>query len=358
MSTRVGIVPPKFTERVNGAMAQRLRETRRPTINDVAELAGVSRQTVSRVLSNHPRVAPTTRARVKKVIEDLNYRPNRMARALVTKTSLTFGVASVDMRNLHFAETCSGLQAAAKEGGYHLVVTELDPDDQRGIGTLETLLAIGVDGIVLFPSMVSSADLESFARRNGCPVVMIGRASIIPGVVSIALDEPGAATVILEHLIGRGKSRVGLLMNEMFPRFIHTRYEALHSTIERTTGQSKIPVEAARPTIEQGREAALRLLDAKGGVNAIIAFNDTMAMGAMRGCQDLGLRIPEDIAVVGYDGIPYGEVTVPPLTTMVQDSFGMAGAAFRALLAGIKEGPPVDGEVQLWPPQLLIRGTT
>ena len=137
---------------------QRLRDTRRPTINDVAELAGVSRQTVSRVLSNHPRVAPATRARVEKVIGDLDYRPNRMARALVTKTSLTFGVASVDMRNLHFAETCSGLQAAAREGGYHLVVTELDPDDQRGVGTLETLLAIGVDGIVLFPSMVNSAD--------------------------------------------------------------------------------------------------------------------------------------------------------------------------------------------------------
>jgi LacI family transcriptional regulator len=147
-------------------------------------------------------------------------------------------------------------------------------------------------------------------------------------------------------------------MNEMFPRFIHTRYEALHSTIERMTGQSKVPVEAARPTIEQGREAALRLLEANGDINAIIAFNDTMAMGAMRGCLDLGLRIPEDIAVVGYDGIPYGEVTVPPLTTMVQDSFGMAGAAFRVMLTGIKEGSPVDGEVQLWPPQLLIRGTT
>jgi len=358
MSTRSGIVPPKFTESVNRAMAQRLSDTRRPTINDVAELAGVSRQTVSRVLSNHPRVAPATRARVEQVIEDLDYRPNQMARALVTKTSLTFGVASVDMRNLHFAATCSGLQAAAREGGYHLVVTELDPDDQRGVGTLETLLAIGVDGIVLFPSMVNSADLESFARRSGCPVVMIGRGSRIPGVVSIALDERGAATVILEHLIEREKSRVGLLMNEMFPRFIHTRYEALHNTIERTTGQSKVPVEAARPTIEQGRGAALRLLEANGDINAIIAFNDTMAMGAMRGCLDFGLRIPEDIAVVGYDGIPYGEVTVPPLTTMVQDSFGMAGAAFRVMLTGIKEGSPVDGEVQLWPPQLLIRGTT
>ncbi len=331
---------------------------RRPTIIDVAELAGVSRQTVSRVLSDHPRVAPTTRARVKGAIEDLDYRPNRMARALVTKKSLTFGVASVDMRNLHFAETCSGLQAAARNGGYHLVVTELDPGDQGGIGTLETLLTLGVDGIVLFPSMVSGTDIESFARRNGCPVVMIGRATKIPGVVSVALDEPGAARSILDHLVGRGKGRVGLLMNEMFPRFIHTRYEALHRTIEETTGQSKVPVEAARPTIDQGRQAALRLLAADDDVDAIVAFNDTMAMGAMRGCHDLGLRVPEDVAIVGYDGIPYGEVTVPPLTTMVQDSFGMARAAFEAMLTCIEEGSPREGEVQLWPPQLLMRGTT
>lgn len=339
-------------------MTQRPSDTRRPTIIDVAELAGVSRQTVSRVLSDHPRVASSTRARVEKVIEDLDFRPNRMARALVTKTSLMFGVASVDMRNLHFAETCSGLQAAARDGGYHLVVTELDTDDQSGIGTLETLLTLGVDGIVLFPSMVSGTDIESFVKSNGCCLVMIGRAVKIPGVVSIALDEPGAALSILDHLIGRGKGRVGLLMNEMFPRFIHTRYESLYRAIETTTGRSTIPVEAARPTIDHGRQAALRLLAATPDIDAIIAFNDTMAMGAMKGCQDLGLRVPEDVAVVGYDGIPYGEVTVPPLTTMVQDSFGMAQAAFEAMLTSIKEGPPQEGEVQLWPPQLLIRGST
>ncbi|MEE8376516.1 MAG: LacI family DNA-binding transcriptional regulator [Acidimicrobiia bacterium] len=339
-------------------MAPRPSDTHRPTIIDVAELAGVSRQTVSRVLSDHPRVAPTTRARIEEVIEDLGFRPNRMARALVTKTSLTFGVASVDMRNLHFAETCSGLQAAAREGGYHLVVTELDPDDDRGIGTLETLLTLGVDGIVLFPSMVSGTDLESFVNSNGCCLVMIGRGAKIPGVVSIALDELAAAQAILNHLTEKGKRRVGLLMNEMFPRFIHTRYEALHRTIEETTGQSKVPVEAARPTIDNGRQAAMRLLAADPDIDAIVAFNDTMAMGAMRGCHDLGLRVPEDIAIVGYDGIPYGEVTLPPLTTMVQDSFGMAGAAFKAMLTCIKEGSPLEGEVHLWPPQLLIRGTT
>lgn len=337
---------------------KRPNDTRRPTIVDVAELAEVSRQTVSRVLSDHPRVAPATRARVELAIEDLAFRPNRMARALVTKTSLTFGVASVDMRNLHFAETCSGLQASARKGGYHLVVTELDFDDDGGIGTLETLVTLGVDGIVLFPSIVGGSDLESFTNRFGCPVVMIGRAAKIPGVVSIALDEPAAARMILGHLVGKRKSRVGLLMNEMFPRIIHTRYEALCQAIEAATGQSTVPVEAAKAAIDHGRQAATRLLAADRHINAIVAFNDTMAMGAMRGCDDLGLRVPEDVAIVGYDGIPYGEMTVPPLTTMVQDSFGMAGAAFEALLTGVEKGAPSEGEVQLWPPQLLVRGTT
>ncbi len=249
-------------------MTQRPSDTRRPTIIDVADLAGVSRQTVSRVLSDHPRVAPTTRARVKGAIENLGYRPNRMARALVTKTSLTFGVASVDMRNLHFAETCSGLQAAARDGGYHLVVTELDPGDQGGIGTLETLLTLGVDGIILFPSMVSSTDLESFVNSNGCCLVMIGRGARIPGVVSVALDEPGAARSILDHLIGRGKRRVGLLMNELFPRFIHTRYEALYRAIETKTGQSTIVTAVADVKTEFGDR--LKAVEIETGKSTII----------------------------------------------------------------------------------------
>lgn len=339
-------------------MAKRRDDTRRPTIVDVAERAGVSRQTVSRVLSEHPRVAPLTRRRVEEAIEGLDFRVNRMARALVTKTSLTFGVASVDMRNLHFAETCSGLQAAAREGGYLLVVSELDFDDDRGIGTLDTLLTLSVDGIVLFPSIVSDSDLELFARRCGCPVVMMGRPTMIPGVASIALDESGAAQLILRHLTGRGKRRVGLLMNEMFPRAIHARYEALRCAIEDATGQPVSPVEAAKPDIDHGRQAAMRLLAANPDIDAIVAFNDTMAMGALMGCHDLGLRVPGDVAIVGYDGIPYGEVTVPPLTTMAQDSFGMAKAAMNALLTSIEEGAPPEGQVQLWQPRLVIRGST
>jgi DNA-binding LacI/PurR family transcriptional regulator len=105
----------------------------RPTIIDVADMAGVSRQTVSRVMADHPRVAGATRTRVKEAIETLGYRPNRMARALVTQSSLTFGFAAVDMRDLHFGDTCSGMQVAAREHGYHLVVTELDFDDDGAL---------------------------------------------------------------------------------------------------------------------------------------------------------------------------------------------------------------------------------
>ena len=329
----------------------------RPTIIDVATEAGVSRQTVSRVVTNHPRVAPATRVRVEEAIATLGYRPNRMARALVTQTSLTFGFAAIDMRDLHFGDTCFGMQVAAREHGYYLVVTELDFDDDRGLGTLETLLTLGVDGVALFPSILSDSDIEQFAASCGCPVVMIGRASKVSNVVSIAMDENAAAELVVDHLAERGKKRIGILMNEIFPEVVHQRYVALRQAIGSGTGVA-LDVEAGYPKIAEGRIAATTLLRRSPDVDALFGFNDTMAMGALLACDDLGLRVPQDVAIVGYDGIPFGALTNPPLTTVVQDSIGMADTAFRSLLSCLEHGPPPEGEVLLWEPELLIRGSS
>jgi DNA-binding LacI/PurR family transcriptional regulator len=278
-----------------------------------------------------------------------------MARALVTKSTLTFGFAAVDMRDLHFGDTCAGMQDAAREHGYYLVVTELDFDDEGGIGTLETLLTLGVDGVALFPSFLADADVEAFAATSGCPVVMIGRASQIPNVVSIAMDEASAAGMVIDRFVKIGRRRIGILMNEMYPEIVHERYVALRQAVEDRTGVVDPPVAAGFPKIRHGREVAARLLQQYPEVDALVGFNDTMAMGAMLACHDLGLRVPQDVAVIGYDGIPFGAVADPPLTSIVQDSIAMADAAFRSLLTCLEEGTPAEGEVQVWSPELLIR---
>ena len=329
--------------------------TDRPTIIDVADIAGVSRQTVSRVVSDHPRVAEATRIRVKEAIDTLGYRPNRMARALITKSTLTIGFAAVDMRDLHFGDTCAGMQVAAREHGYYLVVTELDFGDEGGLGTLETLLTLGVDGVALFPSFLADADIETFAATSGCPVVMIGRQSKIPNVVSIAMDEVRGAEIVIDRFVEVGKRRIGVLMNEMYPEVVHDRFVALRQAVEDRTGVVKPPVAAGFPRIRDGRDAATRLLKEHPELDALVGFNDTMAMGALLACHDLGLRVPQDVAVIGYDGIPFGAVANPPLTSIVHDSIGMADAAFRSLLACLDDGTPTDGEVQVWSPELLIR---
>ncbi len=330
----------------------------RPTIIDVADMAEVSRQTVSRVLSDHPRVAAATRTRVKEAIETLGYRPNRMARALVTRSTLTFGFAAIDMRDLHFGDTCAGMQAAAREHGYYLVVTELDIDDDSGMGTLETLLTLGVDGVALFPSFLQDLDIERFAATSGCPVVVIGRESKIPNVVSIAMDETAAADLVVDHLVDSGKKRIGVLMNEMFPEIVHGRYVALQRAIAKKINVARVPVEAEYPKISHSRKAATALLQNHPDLDGVVGFNDTMAMGALLACNDLGLRVPQDVAVVGYDGITFGAIASPPLTTIVQDSIGMADAAFRSLLSRVKDGTPPEGKLLLWQPELLIRGST
>lgn len=339
-------------------MARKPGRVERSTIIDVAEEADVSRQTVSRVMADHPRVAPATRLRVKEAIEKLGYRPNRMARALVTRTSFTFGFAASDMQDLHFGDTCAGMQAAAREHGYYLVVTELDIDDDGGMGTLETLLTLGVDGVAIFPSFLQDSDIGRFAETSGCPVVVIGRETKIPRVTSIAMDETAAAQMVVGHLVDRGKRRIGILMNEMFPEIVHGRYLALQRAIEARTDVARPPVEADHPKIDHGRRAATILLRNHPDLDAVIGFNDTMAMGAILACNDLGLRVPQDVAVVGYDGIPFGAIANPPLTTITQDSIGMADAAFRTLLSCVKNGTPPEGEARLWQPELLIRGST
>jgi DNA-binding LacI/PurR family transcriptional regulator len=337
-------------------VARRRAGTERPTIIDVADIADVSRQTVSRVLSNHPHVADATRRRVQEAIDALGYRPNRMARALVTRSTLTFGFAAVDMRDLHFGDTCAGMQVAARENGYYLVVTELDFDDEGGIGTLETLLTLGVDGVALFPSSLSDADIQMFAATSGCPIVMIGRQSKIPNVVSIAMDELNAAEMVVDRFAEIGKRHIGILMNEMYPEIVHDRFVALQQAVEDRTGIENPPVAAGFPKIREGREAARQLLEEDPRIDALVGFNDTMAMGALLACRDLGLRVPQDIAVIGYDGISFGAVADPPLTSIVQDSVGMADAAFRSLLSCLENGTPThEGEVQLWAPELLIR---
>jgi DNA-binding LacI/PurR family transcriptional regulator len=278
-----------------------------------------------------------------------------MARALVTQSSLTFGFAAVDMRDLHFGDTCAGMQVAAREHGYHLVVTELDFDDDGGVGTLETLLSLGVDGVALFPSFLDDSEIESFAATSDRPVVMIGRQSRIPNVVSFALDEDRAAEMIVDRFVEMGRRHIGILMNEMYPHIVHGRFVALQKAVESRTRVASPPVEADYPKIANGRDAATILLERHPEIDALVGFNDTMAMGALLACHDLGLRVPQDVAVIGYDGISFGAITDPPLTTIVQDSVGMADAAFKALLLCLKDGSPEDGDVQVWPPELLIR---
>ncbi len=147
-------------------------------------------------------------------------------------------------------------------------------------------------------------------------------------------------------------------MNEMYPGIVHGRFVALKQAIARRTDVARPPVEAEYPKISHGRIAATTLLQSHPDIDAVVGFNDTMAMGALLACNDLGLRVPQDVAVVGYDGIPFGAIAGPPLTTIVQDSIGMAGAAFRALLSCVKDGTPSEGEVLLWQPELLIREST
>lgn len=333
---------------------------RRATIVDVAAMAGVSRQTVSRVLGRAGPVAEETRARVTSAIRELGYRPNQVARTLVQRRSCILGVSARDLNSPLTAPFIARLQALSRASDYHVIVSNFDLDDEGGVGTLHTFVSLNVDGIALFPSVMKADVIEQFARFYAGRVVAVGRTAPLEGVCALSLDEIGAARLVVDHLRSRGRGRIAILADEWYPDTVHPRIAGLEASLRDASCSPVRVVGGHKPTIEGGASAMVDLVSAvsAGDIDAVVCYNDTMAIGALHACRGLRLSVPGDVALVGYDNIPYGAVTSPPLTTVPQDAERYAEITFE-LLAADEQGdtPPFEG-VTLVTSRLEIRGST
>ena len=178
---------------------------RRATIIDVAAVAGVSRQTVSRVLAGGELVAEATNARVTSAIEELGYRPNHLARALGQQRSCILGVAARDLNSPLTSPFIERLQELSRPVGYHVIVSKFDLDEEEGgAGTLHTFVSLSVDGIALFPSAMEAEVIAQFARSYDGRMVVVGRTDRLEGVFSLSLDEVKAAKLVVDHLLETG----------------------------------------------------------------------------------------------------------------------------------------------------------
>lgn len=330
--------------------------SRRINISDVAREAGVSSQTVSRALNNKGEISPETRARVLETVNRLGYRPNTLARGLVTHKTLTFGLVVPDISNPFFSDVARGAEHAAHVAGYSLFLCNTVEDPDREIEALRALEAQQVDGILSCSSRLTDEDLIVMIDRLP-PVVLVNREPAIAGMLSVCVDDELGARMAVEHLLHAGRKRIGLLAGPEASRSAHSRTRGYKLAL----AEAGLPLDLRRivptaPYLEGGYEAATRLLQARPDTDALLCYNDLVAVGAMQACATLGLHVPGDVAVVGCDDIPLAALVTPSLTTLRSDRRALGQESVRQLLQAIGGGHAACENVVLRP-ELVVRAS-
>lgn len=317
-------------------MGEERSGSRRPTIRDVARAAGVSVTTVSNVLNGRTgSMTPETHDRVRQVIEDLRYHRNDLARGLVRRRTSTIGLVIAEIETPLFLQAINVIEPAAREAGFDILIySARDEAAEQQANTV--LFEKDVAGVIfLSTSRYSSHDHIRELTRAGTPVVLVNRWGQPEGIDSIRWDNVGAARDAVAHLIGLGHRRIAHLCGPAH------RY----SSVERLQGYREALEAAGIPydenllrtvdyTGEQGswRSATLDLLAISPRPTAILAVDDTVAAVAMRACQQQGVRVPEDISIIGIDDQPFAALMNPPLTTMQLPILQAGREAIRLLL--------------------------
>ncbi|GMA29161.1 LacI family DNA-binding transcriptional regulator [Arenivirga flava] len=323
---------------VDGAPA-----SRPATILDVAAAVGVSRQTVTRAMNDLPGVNAATRERVLEAARQLNYRPNRAAQGLVRGREITVGLVVDDLRNPYYPELASEFSRAAAGRGWGVLLSDLGADPAVAAERLASL-ALRVDAVVSFmalgalrPALGSIPVVQIGAQQGdgiaGCDASGEGRPDA--GDAIIGIDDPAAVRDAVEHLLAGGRRRIAMIDHGPVRSVRAAAYERMLA--ER--GSHPLVIEAAHG---DGVRAAEALLDAEPRADAVLVFNDVLAIGALRGLSARGVRVPEDVAVVGMDGLDVSALVTPALTTLAIDLPGLAAHAAEladAVLRGERPAP-------------------
>jgi len=329
----------------------------RPTIYDVARLAGVSTATVSRALNGTGQIAASTRATIEAAVEQLGYRPNTIARSLVTKTTQTIALLLPDITNPFYAALVNGIQQTALSHGHTMLLCTTESDAGREEHYLRVLRAKQVDG-ALVDGLVLPPDRIARFVEDGFPIVCLDRDIDSRSIPLVQVDNRLGGRIATEHLIDLGHTRIGHV----------TGAGELGISDERLAGYrdalsgAGLPVdfqlvEEGRFTDDGGHDAARRLLEREPGVTAIFAANDLSALGVLNAVAEAGKRVPDDVSVVGFDDLHLSAYTAPPLTTIRQPAVEIATLATEILI-GLTKGREVEEMRHLLEPELVVRAST
>jgi DNA-binding LacI/PurR family transcriptional regulator len=335
--------------RKNGAAAG----VRQASLTDVAEVAGVSHMTVSRVINGTGPVRPETRARVEAAIRELDYRPNSAARTLATGKSETLGVVALDSTLFGPASMLYGIEHAAREAGYAITISSVGrPQPQSISDAVENLRRQAVEGILVIAPHVSAGHALEVVPRD-VALVAVGAADSAP-VPVVTVDQFDGARRATEHLLALGHETVWHVAGPSDWLEARARERGWLETLLAHDLQVP-PVMRGDWSPRSGYEAGQRLV-AMGDVTAVFVANDQMALGLLRAFAEAGVAVPRDVHVVGFDDVPEAAYYSPPLTTVRQDFIEVGRQAFELLLLRLRE--EARGARQLITPELIVREST
>ncbi|MGW4604214.1 LacI family DNA-binding transcriptional regulator [Streptomyces sp. NPDC004532] len=327
---------------------------RPPTIRDVAERAGVSKSLVSLVLRGSDQVRPEKRRAVLAAVEELGYRPNAAARSLSERRTRTVGVLLNDMRNPWFVELLDGLNSLLHDSGLHTLLADGHLNRRLGEDLTRTFTDLRVDGLIAVGTLPPSEALRTAAAR--VPTVVAGaREPELPSVDIVAGDDERGARLATEHLIGLGHRRIAHIAGQGVVGALRRR--GFEGVMREHGLADTAVVEQGDLTEEGGYRAAVRLLGGRERPTAVLAFNDIACVGALSAAEELGLRVPRDLSLVGYDNTYLSRLRHLWLTTVDNGSHDVGRRAAQCLLDRITD-PARPAELVLRPPSLEIRGTT
>lgn len=311
------------------------------TMHDVARLAGVSIKTVSNVINDFPHVRPDTRERVQSAIDELGYRPNLSARGLRSGRTGVIGLAVPALRENYFAELADAVIRAADLRGIGVVVEQTSGERGRELQAVSGGRLRLIDGLVFSPSALGQSDAA--ALDTEFPLVLLGERIFNGPTDHVAMHNTSSAKAAVEHLIDTGRRRIAIIGAE------EQRGAEVSSASLRLDGylqaleQADIPVDPAliRPSIHwnhaAGAETTRQLIDEQVAFDAVFALNDTMGLGALRALGEAGMRVPEDVGVVGFDNTDEALFSIPSLSSVDVGREQIAAAAVDLLLERIEE---------------------
>ncbi len=326
-----------------------------PVIHDVARLAGVSHQTVSRVLNDHPHVRPATRERVLTAIRQLDYRPNALARGLASHRSRVLGVISFDTRLYGPASTLLAIERAARAAGYAVTLSSLSHLDAGSVrAAIHALADQSVDGVIVI------APQESAARGahnvpEALPIVAV-EAGYPGDIPVVSVDQFTGARLATEHLLDLGHRTVWHIAGPADFLEARERVEGWRAALA-DRGVAPPPLTHGDWSADSGYHAALDLAD-RDDVTAIFAANDQMALGLLHGLHERGIRVPQDVSVVGFDDIPEAQYLIPALTTIRQDFDELGRRGLELLVNLIRQAPEQHVSPSRVAPILTTRRST